>query len=174
MGLVSKGDIKKSSVLFERYHLPIYNYFLKMSRDSALAKDMTQNVFEKMIKYHTSYKNNKNFKGWLFTIARNVKIDHHRSQKMKYTDDTALKNTAAKTCIQGDLEKSEKRDQLFQAMDRLKADEKELLILAKFEKFKYSEVSEMLGLSESAIKVKIHRVMKKLRTILIKEIRYEH
>lgn len=173
MGLVAEGDISRSSDLFNKYHVAVYNYFLKISRDRALSEDMTQSVFEKLIKYRSSYTREKNFKAWLFTIARNVNIDHHRKKKFM-TSECEGYEKESDVNLHLDLEKKERKNQLLAALDRLEGDEKELLVLTKFEKLKYAEVSKMLGISESAIKVKIHRSIKKLKTILINEIRYEH
>ena len=174
MNLVAGGEIRKSSILFDRYHINVYNYLLKVNRDKMLAEDLTQNVFEKMIKYKSSYDGQKSFKAWLFTIVRNTNIDHHRKRKYDSLDDSYLEVKAVEKDAQKQLETKESNEQLMAAINMLPEDEKELLILSKFERLKYSEISKIMGMTESALKVKAHRSIKKLRTILINDIRYEY
>jgi len=174
MKLVADGDINKASILFDRYHVNVYSYLLKVNRDKMLAEDLTQNVFEKMIKYKSSFDGKKSFKAWLFTIVRNANIDHHRKRKYDSLDDSYKEVKAGGCDAQKQLETKEGNEQLMAAINMLPEEEKELLILSKFERLKYAEISSMIGITESAIKVKVHRSIKKLRTILINDIRYEY
>jgi len=174
MNLVAGGEIRKASILFDRYHSNVYNYLLKVNRDKMLAEDLTQNVFEKMIKYKTSYNNKKSFKAWLFTIVRNTNIDHHRKRKYDSLDNSYLEVIASEKGAQKEMEIKEVNEQLMAAINMLPEDEKELLILSKFERMKYSEISKIMGMTESTLKVKAHRSIKKLRTILVNDMRYEY
>ena len=65
---VHKGDLDKTAILFERYHVRLFNFFLRMSYDKDLSQDLTQTVFERLLKYRTSYKYGKQFKSWIFQI----------------------------------------------------------------------------------------------------------
>lgn len=174
MNLVVDGDISKASILFDRYHVNVYSYLLKVNRDKMLAEDLTQNVFEKMIKYKSSYDGQKCFKAWLFTIVRNANIDHHRKRKYDSLDDSYLQVETGDKDAQSQLETKEGNQRLMAAINMLPEDEKELLILSKFERLKYAEISKIVGMTESALKVKAHRSIKKLRAILINDIRYEY
>lgn len=171
---VKNGDIGKTAVLFDRYHTSIYNYFMKIHRNKMMAQDLTQNVFEKIIKYRTSYTEHKSFKSWIFTIARNANIDEYRKRRPTdyCNDDVDLKTSDANA--HEVMEKSEKNRQLMAALNKLPKDEKELIILTKFEKMKFAEVANIMGMTENAIKVKSHRTIKKLRTILVNDIKYEY
>ncbi len=173
MQSVANGDIARASVLFERYHVSVYGYLARLNKDKSLAQDMTQNVFEKMIKYKASYKNQQCFKAWLFTIARNTNIDHHRKKKYHMVSDDIDMVDGCKSA-QVIMERDERHRTLNLALDRLPEHEKELIVLTKFEKMKYSEVAQITGLSESALKVKVHRTIKKLKTILINDLKYEY
>lgn len=171
---VAKGNITLAAELFDRYHIPVYNYFLKVNRDRSLADDLTQTVFEKLIKYRTSYGNKKSFKSWLFTIVRNVNIDHHRRKRV-FVDPSESHNTADRNDdVQVTMEKSERSSQLMKAITRLSTEEREIITLTKFEKFKYAEVAQMLKLTETGVKTKVHRTIKKLRHILVNDIKYEY
>lgn len=174
MSLVAGGEIKKAALLFDRYHANVYSYLLRVNKNKMLAEDLTQNVFEKMIKYRNSYNGKKSFKAWLFTIVRNTNIDHHRKRKYSSLDDSYMQVESKEKDAQERLEVKEKNEKLMAALNRLPSEEKEILILSKFEKMKYSEISALMGLTESALKVKAHRSIKKLRNILVNDMRYEY
>lgn len=174
MAAVAAGDIRKASLLFDRYHSNVYNYLMKVNQNRMLAEDLTQNVFEKMIKYRSSFKGQKSFKGWLFTIVRNANIDHHRKRKYQSIDDSYLEVAVCDSDAHRSMEEKERNKYLMEAIDRLSLEEKEILVLTKFEKMKYSEVSKITGMTESALKVKAHRSIKKLRSILVNDIKYEY
>ena len=80
MLLVANGDLEKLSIIFDRYHLRIYNFFKKMLRDKTISEDLTQEVFIKILKYKSSYKSG-NFASWIFTIARNIFTSHYQKNK---------------------------------------------------------------------------------------------
>ena len=128
---VANGDITKASILFDRYHVAVYNYLAKVNRDKSLAEDLTQNAFEKLIKYRSSYGNKKSFKAWLFTIVRNVNIDHHRRKKVYSESTEILSIPDGVQSAQKNLETQEKNDQLMQAIHKLSNEEKEIILLTK-------------------------------------------
>lgn len=173
MSAVTDGDIAQASLLYERYHSSVYSYLARVNSDAFLAKDLTQNVFEKMIKYRKSYKEQQNFKAWLFTIARNVNIDHHR-RKTYSVPSTDIDIQDVSLNAQQQLEYSENHRKLLTALDLLPEEDRELIVLSKFEKMKYKEIAKMTNISEATLKVKAHRALKKLRTILINDLDYEY
>ena len=70
---VKEGGIRQLALLFERYQNPVYRYFLQTVQDQSLSEDLTQNVFERIIKYRNSFREESVFKSWIFSIARNVR-----------------------------------------------------------------------------------------------------
>lgn len=96
-----------------------------------------------------------------------------RKKKFHTEIDSANVQKECGTDLHKVLEKKERKNQLLTALERLSPEEKEIIVLTKFERLKYAEVANMMGLSESAIKVKIHRSVKKLRGILVNEMNYE-
>lgn len=165
---VASGDIRKMSVLFERYHQKLNSYFLKTLMDQNLSKDLTQNVFEKMIKYRAGFKKDKSFKSWMFTIANNVMMDHFRKEKSMRTKAGKQAETKCKSFDpDAKMELDEQKQLLHQALDLLEPDAREILWLTRFERMKYAEIAVLKECTESAIKVKVHRAVKKLRTVYL-------
>ena len=169
MELVAKGDLDKLSILFKKYHLNLYNFFLNRRHDASVCQDLSQNVFERILKYRTSYKAIHPFKAWFFRIARNVEADYFKQQKIKIDDHAELHNMNFLT--QNILDKIEQKDQktkIQQALSMLNLEEQELLHFSKFQKLKSYEIAETMNLTESAVRVKIHRAMKKLKIFYFK------
>jgi len=168
MGEVKAGDIERMTVLFERYHVKLYNYFLKLTRNSIVSQDLTQNLFYRMIRYKNSYKNDLSVKSWMYQMARNLHIDYCREEKRDYeifmkTDKSVVEVTDE---INGFRE--EDYDRLDEAIAGLSTTQKELIILSRYQGLKYEEISDILNQSVPAIKVAMHRTIKQLRTIYFK------
>lgn len=164
MSQVSQGDIRQSGLLFERYQTKMYNFYLRNTRDIELSKDLTQQVFIKLIKYRKSYKNQNSFKIWLYRIATNLKHDHYRKEKAHIIRNQAYSDNREEF-IDPNIkdEKSERSVLLHKALNRLSKDYREVIWLTRFEKLRYAEVAQILETTESAIKVRVHRAMKKLK-----------
>ncbi len=162
---VTKGNLNDLAILFDRYHERIYNYFVNKSHNVALSQDLTQTVFERILKYKDSYKEDYLFKAWIYRIASNVYMDHFRQNKLKWSDIEQIReipdqeeNTTG--------EQNEQYHQVLYAMNKLSKTDQEIIQLSKIENLKIKEIAEILDLSESAVKVKIHRGIKRLKDII--------
>lgn len=163
MQKLSRGNLEACSLLFKRYHRKIYNFFLSSIRDSSTSEDLTQMVFERLLKYKSSYTAGKSFQTWLYQIARNILTDYYNSKRLNLTDISKAQHSATDApLVSQKIESSEKTKQLHQAIANLKAEQREIILLCKFQKLKMKEVAELLQCSESAAKVRLHRAIKVL------------
>jgi RNA polymerase sigma-70 factor (ECF subfamily) len=162
MEQVKQGDLTKSSDLFDRYHKHLYNFFVKISYDRDLGNDLTQNVFLRMIKFKHTYRADGKFKSWIFQIARNVYADHHRANKQTFSKEV-FNLSDQEDAIDVKWAKSEEEKLLYIAMYGLSTEQREVLLMSKFQKMKYQEIAEIYETSEGAIKTKVHRAIKKLQ-----------
>jgi RNA polymerase sigma-70 factor (ECF subfamily) len=164
---VAKGNLDAMTFIFERYHLRIYNFLFQMTRDKAVAEDLTQNVFYKAIRYKSSYQGGQ-FASWIFKIARNLFSDYYQKQKR------SQHNVVFERIADEDLDTSEDKTEdvahLQTALKRLKAEERELIVMNRLQGMKYDKIAEITGSSEGAVKVKVHRIIKKLRTVYFETI----
>ena len=76
-----KGDEKSLEILIARYLKPIYSFVYKNVGNPSEAEDITQEVFIKIWKNIKKFDQNKNFKPWIFQIAKNTSIDFLRKKK---------------------------------------------------------------------------------------------
>lgn len=169
MQSVKDGKLQRATILYDRYHVLLYNYCLRRIGDRSKAEDLMQKVFEKMIKYRSSYKAEANFRSWLFTIARNTVIDEYRGKNLNITATEDIEVSDG-----GQEASKDRKDVLLHAIGMLPEMDGEIIRMTKIHGFKNKEAGEILGLTESNIKVKTHRAMKQLKNILINQLDYEY
>jgi RNA polymerase sigma-70 factor (ECF subfamily) len=167
---VKNGNLIEMSVLFEKYHVRLYNFFLKMGLNRDTSQDLTQNLFYRMIKYRQSYKNGNSVKSWIYQIARNLHADYckkqKKSDKLFMVTETYPGEVPDETdnFMEADFEK------LDRALLELSDAQKEIIVLSRYQGLKYSEISAIINQSVPAIKVAMHRAIKQLRSIYMKQI----
>ncbi len=164
MKMVGEGNLNKMTILFEKYQLNLFNFFLKRGHHHSVSEDLTQNVFERVLKYRSTYNPVQPFRAWIFRIARNVEADNHRNIKIPINSLTEVNEVKFQTGnVLEKIEQQEQYSKLRKAIASLSKEEQELLHFSKFEQMKYGEIAEIMKISESAVKVKIHRAIKKLK-----------
>jgi RNA polymerase sigma factor (sigma-70 family) len=164
MDAVKNGNLQQASLLFDRYHKKIYNFLARMTMDRDLAEDLTQNVFLRIIKYRTSYKDGARFQSWIYQVARNVFSDHYQAHKNRRSDFVDVEKVGDQMAdIDDTIDMDEKEKLLHRSMEKLSEEQRELLILTRFQHMKYEDVAVIMDTTVANIKVKVHRAIIKLR-----------
>jgi RNA polymerase sigma-70 factor (ECF subfamily) len=164
MEAVKNGDLQRASLLFDRYHKRIFNFLARMAMDRDLAEDLTQNVFLRMIKYRNSYKEGLKFQSWIYQMARNAFSDHYRAHGNRYSNFVDVEKMGDRLENSHESEEQEQREKLLhQSLAMLDADQRELLVLTRFQQMKYEDVAVIMETTVANIKVKVHRAIAKLR-----------
>ncbi|WP_052108514.1 RNA polymerase sigma factor [Polaribacter sp. Hel1_85] len=160
---IAQGKLDMLTILFDRYNVRIYNFFNKMVHNKMVSEDLTQDVFLKVIKYKASYKNG-NFAAWIYTIARNIFSSYYqkiKKERSNIIDDDKL--VANESMVSEN--KQEELDHLQKALLKLSNSDRELIVMHRFQKIKYEQIAQIIGSNENAVKVKVHRALKKLKEI---------
>ncbi|NDV42349.1 RNA polymerase sigma factor [Flagellimonas sediminis] len=165
MQKVAEGNLDLLKVLFDRHHKHVYNFLFKMTGDRMLSEDLTQDVFYKLIKYRSSY-NMGSFKSWLFTIARNSLKTHFTRHHKTFEDIEVL----AYQSVEDAHDMTENNAHLQNALNRLPPEDRELILLNRYQEIRYDDLAEMMGSSPGAIKTKVCRILKKLKEIYLETI----
>ncbi len=164
MEAVKNGELQQAAVLFERFHKRIFNFLARMTMDRDLAEDLTQNVFLRMIKYRNSYREGNRFQSWIYQVARNVFSDHYQANKNKKSDFIAVEKMSDHMIDHEEGTQQDEREKiLHRSLALLSEEQRELLILTRFQQMKYEEVAELMETTVANIKVKVHRAIAKLR-----------
>jgi RNA polymerase sigma factor (sigma-70 family) len=170
MQLVKEGQLTEMSVLFERYHLRLFNFFLRMTFDKDISQDLTQNLFYRMIKYRHTFNNQLSFKSWIYQMARNIHTDYYQEQKKKSDLFVSSENFPADISDDNEGFQEEQFERLEYAFSELSNEQKELIVLSRYQGLKYEEISSIVNQSVPAIKVAMHRAIRQLRGIYFKQI----
>lgn len=163
MKRVKEGNLAELSVLFERYHMRLYNFMLRLTFDRSVSQDLTQNLFYRIIKYRHTFKEDHSFKSWIYQLARNIHVDHCKQQQKTSARFTQVEEYNENIAGEKEGFNEEEYEKLDRAMARLTPEQKEILVLSRFQGLKYEEISSIRDLSVPAIKVQVHRAIKQLR-----------
>ena len=150
------------SALYHRYVIPVYRYLYKRLGNSKDAEDLTSQVFMDALEGLVHYKERGNFAAWLFTIARHKVIGAYRRQRPVLSLDEA-ENTYGKT--EDPLEhlvQQEKLERMAVILAELDEDQRELLRLRFTAELGYAEIGDLLGRSEAAVKMAVHRLLRQM------------
>jgi RNA polymerase sigma-70 factor (ECF subfamily) len=129
----------------------VYRFIVKNIRHQEDAQDIVQSAFEKLWMNRAQVVPEK-AKSYLFTVAYHQMIDHIRkSNKMNLVDETALPQQSITQ------EDTELKQVLLRAVNELNPTQKSLVLLKDYEGYSYQEIGEIMNLSESQVKVYLHR-----------------
>jgi RNA polymerase sigma factor (sigma-70 family) len=166
---VIEGNLKGLGILYERYKRPLYSYYYRVTcGNCSLSEDMVQQTFERVLRYKSNFKGYGDFSKWLFHMAHHIAIDFSRARKT-FVD---IEKTSAYMSNDKNqleiLEEKERIEFLNRALAKLDYEDREILILGKIQCLKYKDIAEILNLTEGAVRVRIHRAFKELKSVCLK------
>ncbi len=165
---VRDGELDALGELFERHHGALYGYLARSTGDRSAAEDITQTVFQRMLKYRHTYRDDGSFTAWMYHLGRRCAADHFRKSQAgpAATDPADLQNHHDDLPHAGDHAiASDDHALLRQALQRLDHDDREVLLLSRFQELSFSEIGTILECSVGAAKVRAHRALRTLRDL---------
>ena len=129
----------------------VYRFIVKNIRHTEDAQDIVQSAFEKLWMNRAQVLPEK-AKSYLFTVAYHQMIDHIRkSNKMPLADETSIPHQPINQA------QAELKELLMRAVNQLNPTQKSLVLLKDYEGYSYQEIAEIMNLSDSQVKVYLHR-----------------
>ena len=166
--------------LVRRYERPVFSLLYRMVRDRALAEDLAQETFIKVLNGIKSYNPQFKFSSWIFKIANNAAIDHLRKRDLDTlsldgsphaTTPEEMSATALQLGDRGEspLQEVEARElgsAIERAIARLRPEYRACILLRHVEGHSYEEIARILELPLGTVKTYIHRARNELRGYL--------
>lgn len=167
---VKAGDLNRMGLLFERYHRELFGFLYHMSSNPDASEDLVQTVFYRMLKYRHTFTGEGAFRTWMYHLARNVLVDSvqqnkrsaHHHDVAEYADRIGGGSLADES-----LHKEQELATLQDALARLSPEHREVLVMSRYQELKYEEIARILGITEGAVKVRVHRAMNELKKIYL-------
>ena len=167
---VKDGQLPELTQLFDRYSTAVYNFFLKLTMDTAASEDLTQNLFYRIIRYRQSFNAaNGSFKSWMYQMARNLHADYCKEKMRLAQVISNVHNSPEDVAEKDEGFKEQDFERLNKALAKLGPVDRELIVMSRYEGLKYAEIARMKNMSLSSIKVQIHRALKELRILYFKQ-----
>ena len=172
---IQAGDHRAFESLVRRYQRQVANliYVTMGSRDDV--DDIAQEVFIRVHRSLPRFKFDASFFSWLYRITMNLCIDEIRKRKIRkvlsldfLTEDALEKSRKNKDHLMpSDLFLTEERHQVVRsALQRLKPEHRDVLVLREYKDLGYSEIAEALDISLEAVKSRIFRARSELKILL--------
>ena len=151
------GESRHFEVLMNRYKDRVYTYIYLTVRDKAIAEDIFQDTFIKVI--HSlkkgNYSHDNKFVSWVMRIAHNLAIDYFRKKKQLQTvpnkneDGFDIFNNKqfSESTIEDKIVKEQISDTVRLLIEELPEDQKEVIILRHYVDMSFKEIAEKTGVS---------------------------
>ncbi len=168
---------KKDSYRFlvEKYKVRAYHVALMYTGNRDDALDLSQEAFCRAYLSIKSFKTGKNFYTWLYEIIKNICINHHhrRSKSRPLSVDGAqeVAEDQSLAVLRPDeiFEEHEMRELLWAAVNRLKAQDREIIMLKEFNDLSYGQISLVLEIPVGSVMSRLFYARQKLAKLLGRE-----
>jgi RNA polymerase sigma-70 factor (ECF subfamily) len=164
---ILEGDTEAFAVLVRRYQDVLYAHAYRMVGGGDEAADLVQRAFVAGYRRLATCHEPARVGGWLFKILSNLCRDHLRSRRQRDLSLEVLPPLpTADDGPDGDAGRVELGARLRSALDQLEEGHKEAFLMKHLEGRRYGEMSELLGVSVPALKMRVHRARDELRELL--------
>ncbi|GHT41176.1 DNA-directed RNA polymerase sigma-70 factor [Bacteroidia bacterium] len=160
---VKAGDVRAFSAIVGGYQQMVFSIVLKIVANREDAEDITQEVFIKVFKSLAQFKEEAEFSTWLYRIAYNTTLSELRKKRLRFSpieDSIMAENEPDTDAPADDVEVS--LQHLDEALKKLPPDDVFLVTLHYMDGQSIENISKITGLSVPNVKVKLHRIRKKL------------
>jgi RNA polymerase sigma-70 factor, ECF subfamily len=177
-----RGDLSAFTTLVVRHKTPVYNFVLRQLRSPALAEDLVQDIFVRIIENAGSFKHEARFTTWAYTIARNLCIDqirkasHRRHASLDQNDDSdagdglsygeKLPDPHPRASTERGAAAGEIQAAVVAAVETLPPDQKEVFLLREVANLPFGEIATITGAQENTVKSRMRYALERLQEVL--------
>lgn len=176
MRRTQQGDRQAFSLIYERYNSAVLSYLYRMLGNLEDVESIAQEVFFRAFRFAATYRHPQKLSTWLFTITRNLAINHARRRKR------APMRSASELNLEGvemsadprriarqatdRLETQEEISRMLVALEELPNDQKEVIVLGVFHDLSYAEMEQITGTKAVTLRSRMFHGLKKLARML--------
>lgn len=169
---ILSGKTNEFSYFLDKYGQSVYTLIAHIVHSERDAEELTQDTFIKAFDKLSSFNGKSSFSTWLYRIAYNTAISFTRkkSPEINVIDDSVwnvISDTEVDNALNDDTE--ENLEKLQKALSKLSPEERLLIALFYEEDKNIQEIQQITNISENNIKVKLHRIRKKLYIFMKEE-----
>jgi len=175
-----EGDTAGLGVLVARWERPLYRFVYRMIPSREEAQDVCQETFLRVLRRADRFHESGRFSTWMYQIALNLCRDHRRRRRRwgglvldGALDDERAPQVAdaldARDRPEVAAERHEAQRHVQRALERIPAEQREVLVLKEFEGLKFREIAEILGCPESTVKSRMYYGLRGLKAALARE-----
>lgn len=174
-----EGDAEAFRVLLVRYRRPVYNFVLRTVREPETAEDLTQDVFIRVIRRGSDFQQQSKFSTWMYTIARNLCIDHLRKMRHRrhasldapvsgddgaapLNERIALHDPSVDRKAAG----NDMRERIAAAVEGLPEEQREVFLLRQVQGMPFGEIARVTGTPENTVKSRMRYALERLQEAL--------
>lgn len=167
---VAAGDTGCFACLLDRYSRPVHSLILKMVHSKEDAEELAQDVFMKVFRNLPSFKADCSFSTWIYRIAYNTAISELRRKKQEFIaiEESQIENVSEEevSILLGRTSENDQVEKLEHTLTLLPPEERAMIMLFYMKQKSIEELTVITGLSASNVKVKLHRIRKKLFVLI--------
>ncbi len=161
----AQRDRRAFGRLYALYVQPLFRYLYSRIGGVPEAEDVTAQTFLAALEAFGSYRHDGHFAAWLFGIARNKAADYFRHQHRQVPLEDAESITVESDLLQGTIQ-SERSAALAMLINTLPEADQDLIRLRYVAELNFSEIGQLLGRSEEAVKKALYRLLARLQSQL--------
>jgi len=164
IGEVQNGDIRAYEKLVNHHRQFIYSLILRLVKHSEDAEELTMDVFVRAYQKLDTFRFDAKLSTWLYTIAYRIAIMHLRKKKRYFSE--VKEHHSVADGFTDEIHQEEQRLILENAMAQLSYEDNALISFFYLKELSLKEIEEITKIKAVTIKVKIHRIRKKLAELL--------
>lgn len=170
------GDPELYRHIVDTYSPMIFHLVRSFEKNEEEVKGMVQEIFVKAYTKLDSFENRAKFSTWIYSLSLNYCRDYAKNIRRNNSRFSEMKESfidgQTSDELQPDemMEKQETEGALFRAIEKLSPEQSEPLLMKYRDRMSYKAISRQTGISESALKVRVHRARQELKRNLEKEV----
>lgn len=162
---VARGHESALAELFQRYHVDIYNYLLRLIHDRSVAEDLLQEVFVAVWRGAARFRGRSSVKNWVFRIAHNQAVTWLR-RLSRLPQESELEDLGGEFDVESLSLRRWRAEQVHEALDELTPSHRAVIELAFVHGLSYAEIAEVVGCPLGTVKSRMSYALRHLDGLL--------